>query len=1164
NVGSKLTKGAHLGVYRAVNNYDTRSFGGSVITSSFGRYNTDAVTNYFFSSDPTHGIIEYSGVGSREAALFCYDNATNWKNATNASYSTRTEMTVKLYSNWTADEDNVNTTFGTDGVAYYYGALRVYPNVQIVLDLNNFKLDRGLTTLNVQSTNSTGYVIYVDGGGSLTVTDTSLGGAGLITGGFNTGDNIDSASCGSGVHVCSGGKFTMDGGNIEGNKGVGLYLAGNNLFSLGGKSSVINNKFRAGASANIFLNDVTQVINVISAFDEDSKFGVIRTKGSTNFGSGTLTNNYSKYNKSVVPSTYFVSDNEKYNVIDEGFFDDESMEAALIGKDNYTNWAYAVKTSLANGGRAQVCTLFEDWTAEQHKDFITTFDSANSGVAGFYRGALYVPAGCHIILDLNGYTIDRALTGAQADGQVIWVRSGTLVIRDSSAEQTGTITGGYSNGGSYYGYGSGAAGGIAVYTGTLSIEGGTITGNKMSHNSAYAGGVFLSGGSTFNMTGGKITGNYGAFTGGVCAYDNATVNFGGSPYISGNNLINEFGATLDTERNLYFTSDTNLIAISNYINSDAKVGISVNPYSISANGRFITSGWQDLNNDNKVTDVFYSDSVKQYALSDYNQDDRHDGILFCRDNQVNWQKTVQASINEGKQKTFVLYENWTASPSGSVTSFGSGTGYYGGALHVPSNASIILDLNGHTIDRGLYDHATYYDYGWVILVQGALKVIDSTAKYDKNGNIVQGIIKGGYVYDGGAIHQDYYAHVEIEAGFFTENKAIRFGGAVFIYRSYVNNYVSVTIGGTALFDKNYRVSGNDMYRDDIGFYYSDHILNIGSEMLTGAIEERNSIYIRRDRIGTFTSGWGKYNPTVKPEMRFKAALNTYRIGSSGAGALREATMLSNNNNDNWVFAINNSRSASGAPELFTLISDWTADNYNVGSYNTRFGSDGNAYRNGALLVPADANIVLDLNGFTLDRNHALNLDSQYSIYNAVIIVEGTLQIIDSSVTNQGTIKGGSYGVFLNGVKASVTLGGLLITEDLALTGTEVNVYGNDKYGGNISGNSLYGVYVNGGTFTATGGKVTGNTTADAFISKTNSTINVGENAYIYTENRKVGSGLRLESPLAMINVISSLSEDAKIGYMRQGVGRLTNGWGLYNGNDTDPFETVFVSEEPDK
>ncbi|MGN1060536.1 MAG: hypothetical protein ACI4QN_02270 [Candidatus Coproplasma sp.] len=367
-----------------------------------------------------------------------------------------------------------------------------------------------------------------------------------------------------------------------------------------------------------------------------------------------------------------------------------------------------------------------------------------------------------------------------------------------------------------------------------------------------------------------------------------------------------------------------------------------------------------------------------------------------------------------------------------------------------------------------------------------------------------------------------------------------------------------------MFDKNYRVSGNDMTRNDIGLYYSSHILKIGSEMSAGAIEERNSIYVRRDKIGTFTTGWGKYNPTVKPETRFKSANSTYRIGSSGAGALKEATMLSNNNNDNWVFAINNSRSSSGEPELFTLISDWTASNYNIGSYNTRFGSDGNAYRNGALLVPVDANIVIDLNGFTLDRNHALNLDSKYAIYNAVIIVEGTLQIIDSSVTNQGTIKGGSYGVFLNGTNANVTLGGLLITEDTVLTGNEVNVYGSDKYGGNISGNSLYGVNVNARTFTATGGKVTGNTNCDVFVSNTNSTINVGENAYIYTENRKVGSGLRLESPLAMINIISTLSEDAKIGYMRQGVGRLTNGWGLYNGNDTDPFETVFISEEPDK
>lgn len=1147
NVTSAFTGGAHLGIYRTVNIYDTRSYGGSVVTSDYSRYNTKTPDTYFFASDPTHGIIEYAGVGVKEAALYCYDNQTNWTNATNSSYSTQQEVTFKLYGDWTADVDNNTTTFGTTGVSYYYGALRVYSNVQIVLDLNNFVLDRALTR---QATDNNGFVIYVEG--SLTVTDTSLAGAGQIKGGWNTNNDINSASYASGIHVCSGGKFAMDGGAIEGNVGVGLYLAGNNVFSLGGNSRITNNAFYGGAAANIYLNNATQTINIISEFGKNSAFGVIRTKGSTNFASGTLTTNYSKYNNSVEPTAYFVSDDDLYNVISEGLFEDESMEAAIIGKDNFTNWAYAVKTSLANGGRAQVCTLYEDWTAETHATYTTSFGDV-SGVEGFYRGALYVPQQCYIILDLNGHTVDRALLSAIDNGEVIYVR-GTLVIRDSSEKQTGKITGGYSTGGSSY-YSNGCAGGVSVYVGTLSIEGGTIKGNRMSHTTAYAGGVYLSGGSTFSMTGGKITENYGRYNGGVYVDDNAVVRLGGTPYISGNLLMNEFGAALDQNSNLYFRSASNLVSVTNLCKEGSKVGISVNSNQIGADGRFITSGWVDLNNNANVTTVFYSDNPSLYVLEDYKDADGHEAVLYCRDNQVNWQNTVIASINEKTTKTFVLYEDWTAAQSGSVTIFGSGTGYYyGGALHVPGNASIILDLNGHTIDRGLYNRSEYYSYGYVIVVDGSLTIIDSTAYVDRSGNIVQGSIKGGYSYDGGAIHSNY-GIVDVEAGLITENKVIRYGAGIFYA------YNAVTIGGTVQFKDNYHVSGTTLTREDVCFYYNSKILNIGSQLITGADETKNDIYIRKGNIGTFTSGWGTYNADINPETRFKSYLDTFRVYSTGTGAQREAALLSNNNNDNWVFAVTASKNGGGTAERFTLIDDWTASSYSGGSYNTRFGTDSTAYRNGALLVPAGAYVVLDLNGFTLDRNHGLNFDAKYADINATIIVEGTLQIIDSSVGQKGTITGGSYGVFVNG--GTVTIGGLIKTATTILTGSEAEVYGSGTGGGAISGNSLYGAYVKSGAFTATGGKVTGNTNADVFVG-TNATLNVAENAYLYTENRQAGSGVRLENPLAVINIVATLSDDARIGFMRQSVGQITSGWGENNGNDSNPLEQVFVCEEPDK
>lgn len=1175
NVVSALTDGAHLTVYRAkesgtgVDNYDSRSFGGSVISSNYGRYNSESPNTYFFASDaPKHDIIEYKGVGVREAALFCYDNEINWKYAVDASTTTRNEMTVKLYSDWTAKVENATTTFGYTASsynnAYHYGALRVPSSAQIVLDLNNYVLDRALTS---QATNNCGYVIYVEGGASLKIIDTSLAGAGQITGGWNNGTNIQDTSYGSGIHVNGNGKLSVEGGTITGNKGVGVYLAGNNIFSLGGKSRIVGNGYSKGSELNIYMDSESQLINVVSKFHDTAEFGVMRTK--KGLAGGTLTQNYSKYNKDEdkLPSDYFVSNDPSFNVVDDGYFDDETMEASLLGRDNLTNWANAVKKSVANGGRPQVCTLYSDWTAPDYNAYTTSFGENEkvNGVDAFRYGALFVPDNCHVILDLNGYTLSRNLTNPTDAGSVIHVY-GTLTIRDSSAEQTGKITGGYNNGGyrAWWNYDGGAAGGIIVYIGTLNIEGGTIEGNKSTNTSYGAGGVYISGGSTFNMTGGKITDNAGAYKGGLCAWDNATVSMGATATIIGNHLLDaKTGVTQPDASNLYFQGANNLVNVINTFSTDAKVGISVNPDQIDPDGRFITSGWVDRNGDVAATKVFSSDNVDKYILEEFNDGKGHEALLHCRDNMTNWQKTVIASQKDGgKTKTFKLYGDWTAtSDSGSGTSFGSGTGYYGGAIYVPGNASIILDLNGYTIDRALANkNIGYNSYGYVILVDGVLKVIDSTAKLDASGDIKQGKITGGYGYDGGGIYVNYYGNADVEAGFITGNKVYRYGAGIFYYHN------RLTIGGTVQFSENYTTNGGNSteVRDDIMFWYNSNVLYIGDKITTGSNVAKNDIYIRKGNMGTFTSGYGTNNAEINPETRFKSYEKSLVARSTGSGSMREVALLSNNNKDNWTFAVNASRSAGGAPERFTLMEDWTAGEYNAGSYKTSFGTEGNSYRYGALLVPYGANIVLDLQGFTLHRSHDAQLDKNYPVQNATIIVEGTLQIIDSSTGKNGVIKGGSYGVYVNHSNASVTIGGLIKTHDVVANG--VNAYGTEIGGGNISENSQYGVYVNYGSFTATAGKVTKNTSGDVFVSKNDgTTVNVAEKAYLYTPDRVsgIGAGVILDNPLGTINVISKMTADARVGYMRQGVGKLTNGWGK-NNNNSDKPDTIFISEQTDK
>ncbi len=112
--------------------------------------------------------------------------------------------------------------------------------------------------------------------------------------------------------------------------------------------------------------------------------------------------------------------------------------------------------------------------------------------------ALVVPEDTEATLDLNGYTIDRALTEGTYHGYVIRVE-GVLAVQDTSSAQSGKITGGRNGKDNK---GDSAGGGIYVDSNaTLNLNGGQIAGNK-----AYSGGgVYVEGAMT--MTGGAIAEN---------------------------------------------------------------------------------------------------------------------------------------------------------------------------------------------------------------------------------------------------------------------------------------------------------------------------------------------------------------------------------------------------------------------------------------------------------------------------------------------------------------------------------------------------------------------------------------------------------------------------------------------------------------------------------
>ncbi|MDD2956364.1 MAG: InlB B-repeat-containing protein [Oscillospiraceae bacterium] len=141
-------------------------------------------------------------------------------------------------------------------------------------------------------------------------------------------------------------------------------------------------------------------------------------------------------------------------------------------------------------------------------------------------------SGTNTVLDLNGYTINRGLTSAESNGNVITV-NGTLTIKDSRGG--GNITGGNTTGR--------GAGVLINNGGKLYMEGGKISGNK---SGEYGGGVMINNSGALYMSGGEISSNSVADRypgGGVYVFgefhmsggkiSSNTASFGGGMYIAG-------------------------------------------------------------------------------------------------------------------------------------------------------------------------------------------------------------------------------------------------------------------------------------------------------------------------------------------------------------------------------------------------------------------------------------------------------------------------------------------------------------------------------------------------------------------------------------------------------------------------------------------------------
>ena len=378
-----------------------------------------------------------------------------------------------------------------DDVAAQDGDSTLTVSGAVTLDLNGHTID-ALGRVGV---------IKVLEGGHLTLTNSvGRGGSPGIPSCAITGGNADN---GGGVHVASGGAFTMAGGEISGNtarsNGGGVYVASGGTFTVSGVSVVSGNTKVGGAANNVYLSSGEAI--ALGSLASGASIGVTTMKDPTAFEPITIGTG-----ATVDDEAYFFSDGSAFFV--------ECVDGSLCL--SAMSWKL-LQARLNAGGTVK---LKIDVAAAEDDSSLTVTTA--------------------VTLDLNGHTLTH-----NGSGQVLSIDvGGDLTLTNSLAE--GAVTGGGGGvyvgnsavfrlqGGAIFGNASDYAGGgvFVDYGGEFTMTGGEICDNTADW---HGGGVFVEYFGEFTMTGGEISGNTANLQGGgVYVTDGCAFTVSGSPVVADN------------------------------------------------------------------------------------------------------------------------------------------------------------------------------------------------------------------------------------------------------------------------------------------------------------------------------------------------------------------------------------------------------------------------------------------------------------------------------------------------------------------------------------------------------------------------------------------------------------------------------------------------------
>lgn len=390
-------------------------------------------------------------------------------------------------------------------------------------------------------------------------------------------------------------------------------------------------------------------------------------------------------------------------------------------------------------------------------------------------------------LTVSGGTI-LSNAGA-ANGGGIYNNTGKSMAISGGTIQNNTSAGG--NGGGVYNYG------------TLTISGGSITGNGYSSNTVYVakgGGIYNCG--TLNISGGTIQTNRATASGGGI-YQGGTINMSGSPTVTNNTVSN-------AANNVYLPSGVKI-----NINADlttANVGITMeNIYGVFTSG--LTSYEGNYTN-------FSADASGYVWLKQTTTGTEAQLISY-------WAHVQELIDHAGTTATTISLENKTYEAQSTVA-------YTDTYLHIASGQNITLDLKGRTLNRNL---SSLIPEGCVIFNEGTLTIKNTTGTgYIQGGNNDNiGTTKGGGICNTGTL--------TIESGIIRNNASVDGGG---IYNTGI-----MTISGGTIQNNTATAHGGGIYHNNTtaGSFNVQGTPSITNNTVSNAA---NNVYLETSNIITIT------------------------------------------------------------------------------------------------------------------------------------------------------------------------------------------------------------------------------------------------------------------------------------------------------------------------